>query len=62
MIYMCSGSTTHIINDCERIVLREGEILLLNQNAAHEILPAGMNDVAVNFLILPDFYTGNSYG
>ena len=22
MIYMCSGSTTHIINDCERIVLR----------------------------------------
>ena len=57
MIYMCSGSTTHIINDCERIVLREGEILLLNQNAAHEILPAGMNDVAVNFLILPEFFT-----
>ena len=57
MIYMCSGSTTHIINDCERIVLREGEILLLNQNAAHEILPAGMNDVAANFLILPEFFT-----
>ena len=35
----------------------EGEILLLNQNAAHEILPAGMNDVAVNFLILPEFFT-----
>lgn len=61
MIYMCSGSTTHIINDCERIVLREGEILLLNQNAAHEILPTGMNDVAVNFLILPEFFTQAIY-
>lgn len=60
MIYMCSGSTTHIINDCERIVLREGEILLLNQNAAHEILPAGMNDVARQFSDSSGiFYTGN---
>ena len=57
MIYMCSGSTTHIVNDCERIVLREGELLLLNQNAAHEIHPAGMDDIAVNFLILPEFFT-----
>lgn len=56
MVYMCSGSTTHIINGKERVVLEEGDILLLNQHAAHEILPAGEGDIAVNFFILPAFF------
>lgn len=56
MVYMCSGSTTHIINDTDEIVLHEGDLLLLNQNATQEILPSSENDIAVNFIILPEFF------
>lgn len=56
MVYMCSGNTTHIINDNERIVLQEGDLLFLSQHATQEILPAGENDIAVNFIILPEFF------
>lgn len=56
MVYMCSGKTTHIINDTDNIVLEEGDLLLLNQNVTQEILPAGEDDIAVNFIILPEFF------
>ena len=54
-IYMCSGSTTHLI-DGTRICLREGDLLFMNQHAEQEILPAGRDDIAVNFMILPQFF------
>ena len=56
MVYMYSGSTTHIINHQKQLVLEEGDLLFLNQNAIQEILPAGTNDIAVNFIMLPDFF------
>lgn len=56
MVYMCSGRTTHIINDTERITLEEGDLLILNQYATQEILPASERDIAVNFIILPEFF------
>lgn len=56
LIYMASGSTTHIVNGTDTIVLEEGDLLFLNQNAAHEILPAGQEDIAINFIILPEFF------
>lgn len=56
MIYMCSGTTTHIINGKEKIVLNAGDILFLNQYATQEILPATEKDIAVNFIILPEFF------
>lgn len=55
VIYMCSGSTTHIINGTE-LKLQEGELLFLGQNATQEILPAGQNDIAVNLIVLPQFF------
>lgn len=55
MIYMCSGSTRHRINEKD-VVLDTGELLILNQKAAHEIFPAGEEDIAVNFIILPEFF------
>lgn len=55
MIYMCSGSTRHLINDRE-VLLSQGELLILNQSATQEIYPAGEEDVAVNFIILPEFF------
>lgn len=56
MVYMCSGTTTHIINDTDRIVLKEGDLLFLNQSVTQEILPAREQDIAVNFIILPEFF------
>lgn len=55
MIYMCSGSTRHIINGSE-ITLNTGELLFLGQNSRQEIFPAGKDDIAVNFIILPQFF------
>lgn len=55
VVYMCSGSTTHIVNG-DGIVLKQGELLFLGQGARQEILPAGEDDVAVNFIILPQFF------
>lgn len=54
-VYMCSGQTTHIING-KKLVLKEGELLFLGQNARQEILPAGERDIAVNFIIQPGFF------
>jgi len=55
LIYMCKGSTTHII-DGNKVVLEEGNLLLLNQNATQEILPAGKDDISINFIIQPQFF------
>ncbi len=55
VIYMCQGQTSHII-DGNPVTLKTGELLFLNQNAVQEILPAGETDIAVNFIILPEFF------
>ena len=56
-VYMCTGSTTHIINGTS-ITLRKGELLMLGQHARQEIYPAGKDDIAVNFIVKPDFFSG----
>ena len=56
VLYMCSGSTTHILNGSQKLVLQQGDLLFLNQAVYHEILPAGEEDVGVNFIILPQFF------
>ncbi len=55
VVYMCSGSTRHIINGSE-VVLKTGELLFLSQNAIQEIYPAALDDIAVNFMIQPEFF------
>lgn len=55
VVYMCKGSTHHVING-NSVVLREGELLFISQSAKQEIYPAGEEDVAVNFIILPEFF------
>src|SRR5665647_3630535 len=56
IMYMCSGSTTHIINDNTTITLQAGELLFLNQHACHSIKKAGADDLSVNFIVLPQFF------
>jgi AraC-like DNA-binding protein len=52
---MCAGKTTHIVNG-KTILLDQGELLLLGQHATHEVCQAQERDVAVNFIVLPDFF------
>ncbi len=54
-VYMCKGSTKHII-DGQRLTLQEGDLLFMNRHAKQEILPADKDDIAVNFIIMPQFF------
>ena len=58
VVYMCLGSTTHIINGKE-ILLSEGELLFLSRNTRHSIKTATENDIAMNFIILPEFFSNS---
>lgn len=55
IIYMCSGNTVHIVNGT-RLVLKEGELLIIGLNTYHETLPPGLNDIGVKFIVLPQFF------
>ena len=46
----------YIINGTQRVTLNKGDLLFLNRNAVHEICPAGEDDIAVNFIVLPEFF------
>lgn len=56
IIYMCSGSQRHIINRTAEINLKSGELLLLNRHASHGTDITGKNDIAINFIVLPQFF------
>lgn len=58
MTYMVQGTTTHMINESEMLILRAGDLLILNQYVTQELFPAGSDDIAVNFIIRPEFFTG----
>ena len=55
VLYVCEGSLTNIIDD-KPVIVRKGELLFLNQFTHHEILAAGKNDIAINFMVLPEFF------
>lgn len=55
VLYVCQGQLTNVIGGRE-VVIRKGELLFLNQFTRHEILPAGKDDIAINFMILPEFF------
>ena len=57
MVFMCSGETVHRVNGQE-IRLRQGELLMLGQNARQSIAPAGEHDIAVNIIVRPEFFSG----
>lgn len=55
LIYMCGGSTTHIINTRSELTLKEDELLFLPQGTSHSVSAAGYHDISVSFAILPAF-------
>ncbi len=56
VVYMYSGETTHIVGGKE-IKLKQGDLLFLSQSTTHEVRQAGEKDIAVNFIVLPEFFT-----
>lgn len=55
VLYVCQGELVNIIEE-RQVTVRTGELLFLNQYTHHEILPAGEEDIAINFMILPEFF------
>lgn len=55
VLYVCQGQLINIIEE-RQVTVRTGELLFLNQYTHHEILPAGEEDIAINFMILPEFF------
>ena len=57
MVCMLKGElTTHFVEG-ETVKLTAGDILLLNRHARHDIEPCSGNDLAINFIILPEFFS-----
>lgn len=55
VLYVCEGQLVNII-DGKQVIVRKGELLFLNQHTRHEILTAGENDIAINIMVLPEFF------
>lgn len=58
ILYVCQGELINLINGSERVALQAGELLFLNQNSYHELQAARESDLAVNFIVLPQFFDG----
>ncbi len=56
LIYMAAGKTKHVINNEKPLELKKGELLFLNQHVTHSIEKAEEQDIAVNFIVLPEFF------
>lgn len=55
IMYVCKGSITHVVGG-QKITVNTGELIFLGRNTWHEIMPAGKDDIAVNFLVRPAFF------
>ena len=67
LMYVCSGSITHVLEN-ETVCLHADEMILLGRDTKHSILKAEQNDIGINLIISVDlfeslFYTmrSNSY-
>ena len=57
MLVMIKGNLTTKIVDGDTLFLSEGDILLMNRHTKHEIMPCSSEDIAVNIIILPEFFS-----
>lgn len=54
-IYIYNGSLVQNI-DGERVVMHKGDLMILNQGISHSIEVTGQSDIAINLIILPEFF------
>lgn len=55
IMYICKGTITHIIDE-ELLVMKEGDLIFLNQHIRHGIKKAGKEDIGINIIALPEFF------
>lgn len=55
IMYVCKGTITHVIHG-EKLTMVAGDILFMNQAVRHSIQKSGLDDIAINFIILPEFF------
>lgn len=53
--YILSGEVTQVL-DGNKITLKQGEMVFISKNSKHEFLPAGEDDILLNFIVLPEFF------
>ena len=56
MIYQVQGKTCHVINGVTELTLTAGQLLFLSRGSEHAVRAAGMEDIAVNFILIPAFF------
>ena len=56
VVYGCQGTVEQLV-DGKLIRLKPGELLFLGQKVAHEVRRAGEEDIAVNLIVLPEFFS-----
>ena len=56
IMYVCRGSFKHVI-DGKTLVVGEGDVLFMNQRVRHAVEETSAEDMAVNFVILPEFFS-----
>lgn len=54
--YVFSGSLTQTVGN-ERMELKKGDLLFLNQHIEHELEACNEEDIIINFIIKPEFFT-----
>lgn len=57
LVYMYSGSTDHVINGNKKLKLETNDLLLLREGTSHAIDPAGEEDIAIHFFLMPEFFS-----
>lgn len=55
IMYVCSGSITHVFGENE-VCLPADHLIILGKNAHHSIRTANKNDIGVNFIISTDLF------
>jgi len=55
MVIVLSGSMTHQI-DGGTVIMKEGDVLLMNKHVTHSVSPSGKGDVAANILMCDGFF------
>lgn len=57
MVYVYSGTLTQTINN-QSITMNAGEICILDTKAKHSIKALNSQDLAINFILTPEFFDG----
>lgn len=55
IMYVCQGTITHEIQG-KTVTMAAGDILFMNQAVRHSIQKTGLDDIGINFIILPEFF------